>query len=97
MSVQSETVAGTRAAGGDDMLSLELSDVTETHQMVFNGQRSVPADAVARVAASRMSLPENVPWSLLDSQGSFLDGTAPIGDQVQEGARLWVSPMAHLG
>ena len=85
-------------APGDDLLSLELSDVTGTHSAVAGDvQHSLPAGAVARAAASQFSLPDNVPWSLHDDRGAFLDDDAPIGNQVQSGDRLWVSPKTHLG
>ena len=81
-----------------DVLSLELSDVTGTHSVVAsNVQHSLPAGAVARAVANRFSLPENVPWSLHNDRGSFLDDETPIGDQVTTGTKLWVSPKAHLG
>jgi hypothetical protein len=85
-------------AAGGDALSLELSDVTGTHSVVADDvQHSLPAGAVARAVANQFSLPENVPWSLHDDRGAFLDDEAPIGDQVTTGTKLWVSPKTHLG
>jgi hypothetical protein len=92
-----ERMAGTAELNGD-VFRLELSDVTGTHMAEAKDvQRSVPAGAVARAAASRFSLPENVPWSLHDDRGAFLDDDRAIGDQVDNGAKLWVSPKTHLG
>ena len=83
-------------AGG--VLCLEVSDVTGTHALVAEDvQHSLPAGAVARSVANRWGLPDNVPWSLHDDRGAFLDDDAPIGDQVTTGDRLWVSPKTHLG
>ena len=95
-SSQDTALAPDTASGG--VLSLELSDVTGTHSVVAqNVQRDLPAGAVARAAANQFSLPENVPWSLLDDRGGFLDDETAIGDQVITGAKLWVSPKTHLG
>ena len=86
------------SAAARDALSLELSDVTGTNSVVADDvQHSLPAGAVARAVANQFSLPENVPWSLHDDRGAFLDDEAPIGDQVTTGAKLWVSPKTHLG
>ena len=95
MTLRQEPAAG---ADNGDTLSLELADVTGTHSVVANDvQQNLPAGAVARAAANRFSLPENVPWSLHDDRGTFLDDETPIGDQVDTGAKLWVSPKTHLG
>jgi hypothetical protein len=84
--------------GNRDDFRLELSDITGTHSVVANDvQRSLPAGAVARATAARFSLPDNVPWSLHDDRGAFLDDEAPIGQQVENGSKLWVSPKTHLG
>jgi len=97
MTSRQELAVVPTAAGGDGF-SLELSDVTGTQTVVADDvQHSLPAGAVARAAANQFSLPENVPWSLHDDRGAFLDDEAPIGDQVTPGARLWVSPKTHLG
>jgi hypothetical protein len=93
---QETAVAPSAAEGG--ALSLKLSDVTGSHSVdAHDVQHSLPAGAVARAVANQFSLPENVPWSLHDDRGAFLDDEAPIGDQVTTGARLWVSPKTHLG
>ncbi len=97
MTSRQEPAVAPNAADGD-ALSLELSDVTGTHSVVADDvQHSLPAGAVARAVANQFSLPENVPWSLHDDRGAFLDDAAPIGDQVTTGAKLWVSPKTHLG
>jgi hypothetical protein len=71
--------AVTPKAADSDALSLELSDVTGTHTVVANDvQQSLPAGAVARTVANQFSLSENVPWSLHDDRGAFLDDEAPM-------------------
>jgi hypothetical protein len=97
MIARQELAVAPSAAGGV-ALSLELNDVTGTQSVVADDvQYSLPAGAVARAVANQFSLPENVPWSLHDDRGAFLDDEAPIGDQVTTGAKLWVSPKTHLG
>jgi len=80
-------------------MSLEASDVTNTHSVDLTGvQRSLPAGAVARSVASMMGLPTNVPYALrLDSTSEVLRDDEPIGDQVRSGAQLSVIPKTHLG
>jgi hypothetical protein len=82
-----------------DSFSFEASDVTGTHQVVANDvQGALPAGAVARALAARMALPENVPWALRDdSTSAFLEDDKPIGQQLQRGARVTVTPKTHLG
>lgn len=80
-----------------EALRLEAVDVTATHEVEAEFQPGLPASAVASALASRMSLPENVPWTLHDSQGGFLDDEKPIGDQLKPGSRVTVAPKTHLG
>ena len=82
----------------DDFVDFDAVDVTGTHEARASRiQRGLPAQAVASALAARMSLPGNVPWTLHDSSGAFLDDSRPIGDQVGPGARLTVTPKTHLG
>jgi len=52
---------------------------------------------VAQTLAARMELPTNVPWALRNDQGMFLDDTQEIGAQIEQDARLTLTPKAHLG
>lgn len=97
MSSERSLVATPQIDGGD-MFRFELSDVTGTHHVVADDvQSSLPAGAFASAVAARMSLPENVPWSLHTDEGEFLEDDRPIGEQVPTDTRLWVSPKTHLG
>ena len=80
-------------------MSFEATDVTGSHHAVASDvQCSLPAGVVAESLAAEMRLPENVPWALRDERTSaFLDGTKPIGDQIEPGAKVTVTPRAHLG
>ena len=84
-----------KAAG----LDLEAVDVTATHELRARGvDRATPAGAVAQAFAARMALPKNVPWTLRnDRTGAILDEESPIGEQVETGSRVVLTPKSHLG
>ena len=89
-----------RAPGGrGNLLHFQARDVTGTHVLeARNVQPATPAGAVASALASRMALPANVPWILRNgSTGAVLEEETPIGDQLQAGAKVVLSPKAHLG
>jgi hypothetical protein len=88
--------AGTRRG---TTLHLEARDVTGTHVLeARNVQRSTPTGALASSLAARMALPRNVPWMLRDDvSGAVLDEAKPIGEQIESGAKVVLSPKAHLG
>ena len=85
-------------AGPDSDFFLEADDVTGTqHVELRNVNRATPVSTVTRTLASRMSLPQNVPWALRRaSDGAYLEDR-PIGDQVQNGAKVTMTPRTHLG
>lgn len=79
-------------------LRFRATDVTGTLEMdVADVQDSVPAGAVARTLAQRMELPTNVPWALRDDRGAFLADDRRIGDQIEPGATVTLTPKTHLG
>jgi hypothetical protein len=91
---------GVEAQAASGSLAFECSDVTGTQTVaVSDVHGAAPAGAVAKALASRMALPDNVPWSLRDdASGKYLEDDAAIGEQVTEtGARLTVIPKTHLG
>ena len=82
-------------------LRFEAADVTGTHRVTVDDVESgLPAGAVAQALASRMCLPENVPWGLRDdSNSALLDDEKSIGEQVDidTDVKLTVTPKTHLG
>ena len=59
---------------------------------------SAPVGAVAAALASRMRLPNDVPWGLRDDTTSaFLDEARAIGEQIAPGANVTITPKTHLG
>lgn len=90
---------GTATLEPPETFGFEATDVTGMHRVEARDvQRRLPAGAVARAVASRMALPDNVPWALRDEATSaFLDDETPIGEQIGPDARLTVTPKTHLG
>ena len=80
-------------------LRFRATDVTGTHTLeAHHVEKSLPAGAVARALARRMLLPDNVPWALRDDQTSvYLDQDVAIGDQIEPGADVTITPKTHLG
>lgn len=74
-------------------------DVTGTVSLEKeNIQGSLPASAVASSLAAEMQLPENVPWGLRSNETSdFLKDDEPIGEQIESGESVTVTPKTHLG
>src|ERR1043166_10091903 len=77
----------------------EARDVTGTHVLeARNVQPATPARAVATALAAQMALPRNVPWIIRDDlTGAVLADDKPIGEQIESGAKVVLSPRAHLG
>jgi hypothetical protein len=83
----------------DETLAFEAEDVTGTLTVEAKDvSRSAMAGAVAKALAQRMALPPNVPWIIRENRtGSYLNENKPIGDQIQTGDRVSLSPKTHLG
>jgi len=88
--------SGVRRGGA---FHFEARDVTGTHVLQARGvSRATPASSVASALAARLALPRNVPWMIRDdSTGAVLEADKPIGDQIESGAKVVLSPQAHLG
>lgn len=85
-------------ASPDDVMDLRAVDVTGTHEArAADVQRGMPAGELAHTLAARMTLPLSVPWTLHNTQGAFLDDRRPIGEQVEPGETVTLSPKTHLG
>ena len=79
--------------------SFTISDVTGTFSRVVDSYD--PRMSVAAVGADLtrdVAWAQSTPWALRDdSRGEYLDETRPIGDQVESGAELVLTPRTHLG
>jgi hypothetical protein len=93
-----ERKAGPEPIATDPVISFEVTNCTGTETVRVSGQTSLPAGAIADAVVAKMSLPPNTPWALRDdNQGVFLDDEKPIGEQMSPGAKLTITPKAHLG
>ena len=73
-------------------------NVTATKTLPVEVEPELPAEEVARAVAELLSMPADTPWALReDESASFLDGDLPIGEQIRPGARVTLTPRAHLG
>ena len=86
-----------RATPRSSAFRLRAIDVTGTLEMEADLQPTVPAGAAARTLAQRMELPTDVPWALRDDRGAFLDDERQLGEQLETGARVTLTPKTHLG
>lgn len=81
----------------EELFHFHALDVTGVHRAHVSDVRSdVPAAAVAKAVAARMSLPD-APYSLHDGQGAILRDDQPIAEQIKPGESVTVVPKAHLG
>lgn len=82
-----------------ETLRFTATDVTGTHTVeAIDVQPSLPAGALARSIASRIGLPDDVPWALRsDSTSAYLDDDVAIGDQIETDTNVTIFPRTHLG
>ena len=92
------------APGGSDsedsgaLMTIHATNVTGAQTIPVEVPRDLPAEAVAESLAELMALPSNVPWALRDETSSaYLTDRQPIGEQLEPGARVNVTPKTHLG
>jgi len=82
----------------DDDLDLSASTVTSTRATPVRVRRTLPAETVARSLAALLSLPSDLPYALRnDVSAEYLDPARPIGDQIQPGGQITITPKTHLG
>jgi hypothetical protein len=80
-----------------EMMAFQAANVTGTQQIPVEFGREIPVRSVTDSIAHRMGLPEDVAWSLRDDGSSaYLDDDRAIGDQIEPGSRLTITPKTHL-
>jgi len=88
-------------SGGDAAtlpMSFLASNVTGTQSLPIEVSGSLSARTVADSIADRMALPDDVVWSLRDdSSSAYLDDGRPIGEQIEPGSHVTITPRTHLG
>ena len=81
-----------------EVMTIYATNVTGAQTIPVEVPRGLPAEAVAESVAELMALPSNVPWALRDETSSaYLTDRQPIGEQIEPGARVNVTPKTHLG
>jgi hypothetical protein len=74
------------------------ANVTGTQDIPIEIGLGLSVRSVTDSIVSRMALPEDVAWTLRDDGSSvYLDEDARIGDQLEPGAHVTVTPKTHLG
>jgi len=92
------TTLPTDAATVPDAVSFLAGTVTGSQELPVEFGARLPVRAVADSLAHRMSLPGDVAWALRDDRSSqYLDDDRPIGDQVEPGSHVTITPKTHLG
>ena len=82
----------------DEVLLFHAANVTGTQDSPVEIRPGLSVRSVTDSIASRMALPSDVTWSLRDDDSSvFLDEDRAIGDQLEPGAHVTVTPKTHLG
>jgi hypothetical protein len=81
-----------------ESLTIRAGNVTGTQDIPLEISPDLSVRSVTDSIAHRMVLPTDVTWTLRDdSSSAFLDEDAPIGDQLERGAHVTITPKAHLG
>ena len=78
--------------------TLRARNVTGTQDLPLEIDRGLTVGEVSRSISALMDLPADVPWVLRDDGTSaFLDEGRSIGDQLEPGACVTMTPRTHLG
>jgi hypothetical protein len=91
-------VTTSHSGSSNEFLSFMVSTVTGSQEIEVEFTPELSARSVVESIADRLALPPDVPWQLRDDGSSaYLDDEQSIGEQVEKGAHLTVSPKSHLG
>ena len=89
--------SGSSEGGGTATLEFRASNVTGTRELNLSVARNETVEDVATSIAQLMNLPTDVAWSLRADRGQFLDEQSRIGEQLDPGAHVSITPRTHLG
>ena len=93
-----ESLAAEPTASISRELSLEVTNVTGTRSYRADVDPSLSAEIVCRTMSQELNLPRNVPWGLRRTDSAeFLEADKAIGEQVENGDQVTLTPRAHLG
>jgi len=93
--IRSDTLATTSTP--PDVFSFRASNVTGTRELPIDVRRSATVGDVTSSIADLMALPDDVAWSLRSDRGQFLEENALIGDLLEPGSHVTITPRTHLG
>ena len=86
------------ATANPELLMFRAANVTGTQEVPIEVVPGLSVRSLTDSIAHRMALPGDVPWSLRDDGSStYLDEDRPIGDQIEPGTHLTITPKTHLG
>ena len=86
------------ATASSEVLTFRAANVTGSQELPIEVVPGLSVRSVTDSIAHRMALPGDVPWSLRDDGSStYLDEDRPIGDQIDPGTHLTITPKTHLG
>lgn len=81
-----------------EVLVFRAANVTGTQELPIEIGSRLSVRSVTDSIAHRMALPSDVPWTLRDDgSSSYLDEDRPIGDQIEPGSHVTITPKTHLG
>jgi hypothetical protein len=80
-----------------EVLAFRASNVTGTRELPIEVRRNITVGDVTSSIAELMSLPDDVTWSLRADRGQFLDESAAIGELLEPGSHVTITPRTHLG
>ena len=85
------------AEKAEQRFTFRASNVTGTRELPIEVRRNLRVGDVASSIADLMALPDDVTWSLRGDRGQFLAEDAVIGDALEPGSHVTITPRTHLG
>lgn len=95
--IQNENFDPSGESGGVATLELRATNITGTRELPLRVGRDLPVRDLTSSIAELMSLPDDVAWALRADRGQFLDDRATIGQALEPGAHVTITPRTHLG
>ncbi len=81
---------------GAEAIRFRAQGVTGADSIDVSFQASTPVDTVASSIAEMLGMPDDVPYALRDNASSVYLEDRPIGDQIEAGTHVTVTPKSHL-
>ena len=91
------TLTEAQNGAAEPMIRFRATGVTGSEAIEVQFQRSTPVDAVTASLAEMLAMPTDIPWGLRNDRSSAYLDNRPIGDQIEPGAAVSLTPKTHLG